>query len=410
MISGTIRIPTGEYRFSSEYVSIEKDKKLYIDPSTWCIHGEYKSAKKYIITESNVSAHLAQIHPFTLGWLADLHLSSTWPEIAKEQVKRLSLCNPTLTVFGGDIISGSGEYLGSNMEDAWFEGAWNYTKDKLSNNLWVKGNHDIDPGQYYYYNWFERLWSLKMGNFKFISFDGYNEDSLIPGSCWPSLSITDIIWLRKRLGEDKLSKVILVHQPLEQWHIYAAWVFYETSGIKGVFCGHSHQLSCRIDPHKEVCSIPVYINGTCSPEVKIHVATIAIFTKDGTLKTINLNGEIKIKETANTLTIKTPEIMNWNAKKTKATIPVRLVKYINGDYLNLIALCPSEDTTHIQIIRKTNQKIEIESEVEMYISGKEIYTKENLYDSWKCSCGTRWNCYYGEAKKPLELTILMRKG
>jgi len=406
MSSGVIRIPTGEYRFASEYVSVERSKKLYIDPSIWCIHGKYKMFEKYIITESNISAHLAQIHPFTLGWLADLHLTSSWTNVAKEQVKRLTTCNPTLTVFGGDIISGSGEYLGSNMEDTWFESAWNYIKDKLSNNLWVKGNHDIDPSRYYYYNWFDRLWSLKLGNFKFISFDGYSEDSLTPGSCTPALLVTDIIWLKKRLKEDKLNKVILVHQPLDQWYIYAPWLFNEASDIKGVFAGHSHDLvCCHIDSHKEIHSIPVYINGTCSPEVKIHVSTIAIFTKDGTLETVNLNGNIEVNENSDNIKIKTPEIVDWNKKKTKALIPVRLVKYINGHYLNFIILCPSEDTTHIQILRKTNQKIEIESEVKMYILGKEIYAKNNLYDSWKCSCGTKWNSYFIEAKVPLELNL-----
>ncbi len=395
-----IRIPTGEYRFSSEYVSVESGKRLYIDPSIWCIHGKYKTFEKYVATESNVTAHLAQIHPFTLGWLADLHLTSSWNKIAKEQVKRLASCNPTLTVFGGDIVSGSGEYLGSDMEDSWFESAWNHTKDKLSNNLWVKGNHDIDPGRYYYYNWSERLWFLKLGNFKLIGFDGYSEDTLTPGSCWPSLSLTDIIWLKKRLGENKLHKVILVHQPLEHWHIYASWVFYESSGIKGVFAGHSHELACRIDPHKEVCSIPVYINGTCSSEVEIHVSTIAIFMKDGTLETINLNGEIEVNETSDNIKIKTPEVMDWNKEKTEAIIPVRLVKHINGHYLNLIILCPSENTTHIRILKK-NQEVKLASETKMYILGKEIYSGENLYDSWRCSCGTTWNSYCVEGGKPI---------
>jgi len=35
------------------------------------------------------------------------------------------------------------------------------------------------------------------------------------------------------------------------------------------------------------------------------------------------------------------------------------------------------------------ETIKIESEAKMYVLGKEIYAKNNLYDSWKCSCGTR---------------------
>jgi len=404
MSAGAIKVPTGEYRFTSECVAVESGKKLYIDPSTWCIHGKYKTFEKYVATESNVTAHLAQIHPFTLGWIADLHVSSSLPEIAKEQVKRLILCNPTLTVFGGDIVSGSGEYLGSDMEDSWFESTWNYTKDKLSNNLWVKGNHDIDPGRYYYYKWFERLWSLRLGNFRLVGFDGYCEDTLVPGSCWPSLSLTDVIWLRRRLGEDEVHKAILVHEPLEQWHIYAAWVFKEASGIKGVFAGHSHELACRIDPHKEVSSIPTYINGTCSWEVEIHVPTIALFMKDGTLEATNPDGEIGLKETSDSIEIKTPKTVDWDRKKTKATIPVRLVRQVSGHYLNLIVLCSSEDTVDIRILEK-DAKIEVVSEAKMYVLGKEVYAKEGLYHSWKCSCGAVWNSYYTEGGGPLKLSL-----
>jgi len=69
MSSGSIEVPTGDYRFTTHCVSVHSGKKLHIDPSLWCIHGQHQTFEKYIISESNVSAHLAQIHPFALGWI-----------------------------------------------------------------------------------------------------------------------------------------------------------------------------------------------------------------------------------------------------------------------------------------------------------------------------------------------------
>jgi len=268
---GAFKLPTGEYRFTAGHLSVGPNQKVYIDPSIWCIHGRYEKFGKYIVTKSNVTAHLAQIHPFTLGWIADLHVSSglpdsvAWTDAAQERVDRLALCNPSLTMFGGDVVSGSGGYTGDNfgldspIEEDWFERVWNYSKDKLSNSLWVKGNHDIDPNYYYYYDWFERLWCLELGMFKFIGFDAYNEQSIISGSCEPHLSLPDILWLRKRLCEDQLSKVIFAHHPLDQWHQYAPWVFEKASNVKCAFGGHIHDLI-----YMEVANIPVYVNGSCS--------------------------------------------------------------------------------------------------------------------------------------------------
>ena len=410
MISGTIRIPTGEYRFSSEYVSIEKDKKLYIDPSTWCIHGKYEvSSGKSIVSRSNVTAHLAQIHPFTLGWLADFHMF-LWPNgwraaLIKQQVDRLALCNPTLTVFGGDIASGSGSYCapicGDAVEKSSFENLWNYSKDKLSNNLWVKGNHDIDPGCYYYYDWFERLWSLKLGMFKFIGFDTYNEQLIVPETDRPYLSFTDIIWLKKRLNEDELGKIILTHFPLDQWYKDALWVFEEKSNIKCTLSGHLHDLF-----YAEVSNIPVYVNGTCRDKnIELNAATINTFMKDGSYVSIVIEGSIDVSSAHNRIQISTPIIVGWEKDNITAKVPIRLARNINNHYLNFILFCPSESTSILQITKKRNYKIKVISDVETYIIGKEIYSKDTSYDSWRCPCGKVWNSYYIEAKRSFELEL-----
>jgi len=400
---GAFKLPTDEYRFTGECLSVGSNQKVYIDPAVWCIHGEYEAFGKYIVTESNVTAHLAQIHPFTLGWIADLHVPLAWGVPAKEQINRLALCNPTLTVFGGDLVCGSGEYLGSDMEDSWFENVWSYTKDRLSNNVWIKGNHDIDPGCYSYYRWFERLWCLRLGAFKFIGFDGYNEESVLPGSCWPCLSLTDVIWLDRKLNEDASTKVILVHQPLEQWHIYSAWVFKETSHLRCVFSGHSHGLMRHVDPHKEVAGIPVYINGTCSHEVNVHVATIATFMKDGSERTVLMDEGIHVAESHDGVEITAPKARDWNQKPVQAPVPVRWVKRINGHDLTLIVFCPSEGTVHIRITEEADHAVEVVSEVPMYLIGKGMYSSEVLYDSWTCSCGMTWNSTYVEAERPFKL-------
>ena len=392
MGSGAFGLPTGEYRFASEQLSITGDQKVCIDPSIWCIHGEYEAFGKYIVTKSNVTAHLAQLHPFTLGWIADLHSGSNPPDHVREQIDRLSLCNPTFTVFGGDLVSGSGEYLGSDMDDSWFEGVWNYAKDRLSNNLWVKGNHDIDPDRYFYYNWFERLWTLRIGRFKFVGFDGYNEQSLIPGSCEPCLSLPDVLWLKRRLIEDELNKVILVHQPLEQWFPHAPWAFKEASNVKSVYSGHSHDVIHVKGPFKEISDLPNYINGSCSKEVKLKAATLTIFTKDGKEQTVLVDGGIGVDETPDGFEITAPSTITWKKERAVSAVPIRLVRRIGEHDLNLIALLRSETKGSIHI-RKMGQDIEITGDMEIYALGKGLCSEETAYDSWVCSCGAVWNSY-----------------
>jgi len=400
---GAFKLSTDEYRFTGECLSVGANQSVYIDPSIWCIHGGYEAFGKYMVTKSNVTAHLAQVHPFTLGWIADLHVPLTWGVPAKEQIDRLALCNPTLTVFGGDIVRGSGDYLGSDMEDRWFENVWNYAKDRLSNHVWLKGNHDTDPGCYHYCHWFERLWCLRLGVFKFIGFDGYNEQSLIPGSCEPCLSLPDVIWLKRRLTEDALGKVILVHQPLEQWYPHALWAFKEASNVVSVYAGHSHDVAYVKGPFKQISDLPNYINGSCSKEVKLQVATMTAFMKDGSERTVLMDEGINVVESYDGIEITAPKAMDWDKKPVKAPVPVRWVKCIHGHYLNGIVLCPSERTVHVRITEQADHAVEVVSEAPIYIVGKGITSSGILYDSWTCSCGLTWNSYYVETGKPLKL-------
>jgi len=393
-MAGAFKLPTGEYRFTQEHLSSDGGPRVYIDPSIWCVHGEHEAFDRYIVPRSNITAHLAQIHPFTLGWISDLHSGPRVPDHVKEQIEVLSLCNPTITAFGGDIVSGSGEYLGSGLEDGWFQGVWDYAKDRLSNNLWVKGNHDIDPNRYFYYNWSERLWSFKIGRFKFIGFDGYNEQALCPGSCQPCPSLPDIIWLDRRLQEDDLEKVLLVHQPLDQWCIYCPWVFKRSKEkIVCAYSGHSHDIIYTEGPFEEISGIPNYINGTCSEEVEPKVATLTMFTKEGKERTVLVGGGVEVKGTSDELKITAPSTVGWDKEKVKSTVPIRSVVRTEEHRLNIILLLPSEAVGSVHLRRK-GRNVEVLGDAEMYVLGKEIHSKRTPYDSWRCPCGAVWNSYY----------------
>lgn len=65
-MAGAFKLPTGEYRFTQEHLSSDGGPRVYIDPSIWCIHGEHEAFDRYIVPRSNITAHLAQIHPFTV--------------------------------------------------------------------------------------------------------------------------------------------------------------------------------------------------------------------------------------------------------------------------------------------------------------------------------------------------------
>jgi len=399
----------GDYRFTSEHVSAREGERVYVDPSAWCIHGDYGESGKHVVTGSNVTAHLAQIHPFTLGWIADLHSTSTLTEEAKELMDGLALCNPTLTVLGGDIVAGSGVYgyykgetFLPGIEDGWFEEVWNYVRDRLPNNLWLKGNHDVDPGCYFFHNWFERLWQLRVGTFKLIGFDSYNEQAVVPGQCTPYLSLPDMIWLRRRLLEDRSKKVLLVHHPFYEWHAFSPEVFKDVPDIVCVFSGHDHVVGrkeTQISWGKY--SVPEYTNGTAAPEAQPHLATVSMFWKDGTERTTLMDGRFEVSGDLD-IEVRAPKALDWDRDAVKAHVPVRLVRRLEEGYLNVIVLCPSESAVHVEIRERAEHAVELSSDAKTYVTGRNMRSLDRgeAYDSWTCSCGAAWSCYHADPRRP----------
>jgi len=403
---------SGDYRFTYECISASEGDRVYIDPSVWCIHGRYNASGKHVVAESNVTAHLAQIHPFTLGWIADLHSTSALAEEAKELTDRLALCNPTVTVLGGDIVGGSGVYgyykgerFLPGIEDRWFESIWSYVKDRLSNNLWLKGNHDVDPGCYFFHDWSERLWQLRIGKFKLVGFDSYSEQTVVPGQSTPYLSLADMIWLRRRLLEDRSRKVILVHHPFHQWHAYSPEVFKDISDIVCVFSGHDHEISRKETPISwGKYSVPNYVNGTAAPEAQQHLATVSAFWKDGTEQTTLIDGTLKVSGDLD-IEIAAPKTLSWDKEVTTTSVPVRVVKRLDGGYLNIIVLCPSQGVAHVQIEEGPDHIVKLTSDAEVYVAAKNArsLSRDDPYDSWTCSCGAPWNCHHVGKRKRFEL-------
>ena len=97
--------------------------------------------------------------------------------------------------------------------------------------------------------------------------------------------------------------------------------------------------------------------------------------------------------------------MDWKKEKVKSEIPIRLVKRFNQHWFNLIVSCPSESTSHVRIVEKSDHSLELVSDGEMYIIGKEIASEQAPYDSWRCSCGAIWNSYHTDGDKPIELSL-----
>jgi len=404
----------GDYRFTSEYISLREGDIAYIDPSTWCIHGHYVPYEKHIKAESNVTAHLAQVHPFTLGWIADLHSTNEVPEVTKKLVDILALYRPTLTVLGGDLVNGTGVYgfykgerMISEIESEWFRTLWYYVRNRLPNNLWIKGNHDVDPGCYSFHEWFERLWSLVIGRFKLIGFDSYNEQTVIPGQSTPYLSLPDMIWLRRRLIEDGSKKVILAHHSFCEWYPYSPEVFKDAVDLICLFTGHTHTIGAKkVSISWGRHEVIDYNNGTASPESRLHLATLSTFWKDGTVTPTLVGGSPSVSEEGEELRICSSSTYDWNGEETETVVPMRIVRRIHNTYLNLILLCPSKEEVYVQI-KKKDTNVELITNADMYVVGKDIITTDNvtLYDSWKCSCGSVWNSYYVKPEQRVEFHL-----
>jgi len=220
--------------------------------------------------------------------------------------------------------------------------------------------------------------------------------------------LPDMVWLRRRLLEDRSKKVILVHHPFQEWHPLSPEVFKDVPDIACVFSGHDHGVGrreTRISWGKY--SVPDYTNGTAAPEAKPHLATVSIFWKDGTERTTLMDGSLEVKGDLD-VEVRAPKTLGWDREAVRECVPVRLVRRLEGGYLNVIVLCPSEGVAHIRIEEGAEHTVTLSSDVEAYVAAKNVRSLDldKLYDSWTCSCGAAWNCYHMSLGKTTPLKFV----
>ena len=393
------KLPNNECRFISDAIAFGPNLKVYLDPSTWCIHGNYDFNDNFISSNSEVLARFVQLHPFIISWFGDSHNSSNLSQNFEKIMKITSLCSPNLLIICGDIVNGSGEYRGI-VENSWFEKTWNFIKKLQLNNLWIKGNHDIDPNCYYYYLWFERLWTFNIGRYKLIGFDTFNEEKLVPHTSYAFISLLDSLWLRNRLIEDDRFKIIISHHPLDEWFFRALIAFRDAKNIKCALAGHTHDSLKTI-----ISNIPCYINGTASPEVKKPLASFLICFKNGEIHSCLLSETINLEEDEDVIEIDGGMVLNWEKEVTEKYIPLRIVKYLNDRYISFIILHLPSRKSRVEI-KQNDKSLYISSTQQLYLIGKELYSDAFLYDGWKCSCGAIWNCYYIRANEKTFIKLI----
>ncbi|RLE80265.1 MAG: hypothetical protein DRJ51_06165 [Thermoprotei archaeon] len=396
------KLPNGDYRFTSDFLLAPPGARIFIDPSTWCIHGAYEDYGRYIVSKSQLAARFVQLHPVTLGWFADPHVSTSVSENFKRIASETSTVNPSLTIICGDIVSGSGGYQGSPMEDKWFENAWNSMKNSLPNILWVKGNHDVDPGCYNYYNWFERLWVFTVGKFKIVGFDTFNEDRIVPDTCNPFVSISDLLWLRRRLEEDNTYKILVAHHPYDQWFMYSHLALREKD-VKCLLAGHTHD-ALRITAY----NLETLVNGCAAPEVKLPISGFLVCFKDGVVKPILSTGGTSVLKKDDRFEILAGRTISWSKEEKEDKIPVRIVEKFGDQYLNFIVLCPSKSKATLEVEFR-NSLLRVSCSEDLYFIGRDISSKAEIYDAWTCFCGARWTCYFAPGGKDVEIKIPCRQ-
>ncbi|RLE93043.1 MAG: hypothetical protein DRN04_08475 [Thermoprotei archaeon] len=388
---GLFKVPTGEYRIIEDLIAVEEKARVYVDSSLWCIHGDYSKGKMFIDSLSKLTASFVQLHPIMLGWFADPHFTDSVPPNPAKIVDILSKCNPSLSILIGDIVNGSGEYRSPSVQENWFSCAWNYMKDKLPNMLWVKGNHDVDPGCQYYYEWCERLWCFKAGAFKIIAFDTFSEEEVIPGTSHYFLSLNDLLWLKRRLTEDPSAKIIVAHHPLDQWYPHAVMVFKNTN-IVCTLTGHTHKVL-----YNNLQNIDVLINGSAGPDSKEPYASLTLCYKDGTCSSVAV-GEVSIvKKTDKEYTIKVDKVKPF---KEKTLVPIRIVEKLEGKPINIILMCTPGKEEYLAI-----DETKIESSTSFYVLGQGIKADTEPYDTWTCFCRKTWVSYYAR-NKTLKYSII----
>lgn len=373
----TFRLKSGEHRFIGSSVTCEPGAILYIDPTTWCIHGDYTADGKKIETKTRVHAQLPGAAPFTLAWVGDLHATGKKEPRLNEIASVMARLNPTLSLLLGDVVNGSGEYRGSDMSNGWFENAWNAFKN-VPNHMWVKGNHDVDPLHYEFYNWYERLWTLRIGSYKFIAFDTFNEERVISGTSHTFISMSDVLWLRRRLVEDEAYKIILSHHLFSEWRIFAYLALKDAVNLRYVFTGHDHKAYVE-----ETKNAPALVNGTASPEAGEHLVSLTTFYKNGEISTV-LVKDIEIRNEDGSYKVK----VDFKPLEGRPAALVRISPE-SAKPLNIYVEIGEHGTAQL-----TLKNGEIWSDSNIYITGRNLKMEgAEPYDTWHCFCGAKWRTY-----------------
>jgi len=355
-----IKTPSNEHRPYQAFFSTFSKNKIYIDHTNWEIIGKHEKHEKYIVPKEPVYGRFIDIYPLTIGWIGDLHVADETSEKLTRIFETFRKINPSLSIILGDIVNGCGTYNNITIKEEWFEKAWNNMKQKLPNVFWVKGNHDVEPSRHYYYNWFTRLWHLKLRKFDLIGFDTYNEDRVLEGTVFAHVGLSDIFYLKRIFLSTENTKIIFSHHPLNEWYSCSHSVLKDFKETTLNIAAHSHSLEKKL-----VNDVETYINGTAGPNYEGCIISILILYPDKKLKFINVKGDIEVEKNENTVVIKTGETVNWENENIKDKIPVRL----NIHNVNLIALVPSETETCIKYSLDGNQLF-LEKDIEIYIKGK----------------------------------------
>jgi len=373
------KLPNGESRFFSRVLESGPGSHLYIDHSTWCLHGEYVAGEKNVLVNSPLSALLAGVHPFTIGWIGDLHATGEAEERLSAIAALLSALNPTLTVLLGDLVNGSGDYTGSDMDDSWFANVWNTFK-RTPNLLWVKGNHDIDPGHYEFYDWSEELWSLNIGVFKLVAFDTFDEGRVIRETSHTFISASDTIW---RLKEDDRVKIVLAHHLFSQWRPFAYLALKKAVNLRYVFSAHDHKAYTG-----EIGDVKVIVNGTGAPAATESVACVFTGFKNGDVAASLVKSvDVAVEDGHCSVTAELEKLEGF-----RLLAPVRLTVNLRGRPVNLYVMIGEDGEAELEI---DGNRGEIASTVDLFMTGKEISVEgAELYDFWRCPCGAEWRSFH----------------
>ena len=399
MCKNVFKTFSNELRPFDDFILVDNSLKVYLDPSLWCIHGNFEDFDTYIVPNGAIVAKLISIFPYAISWVGDLHVGSDFSEKCLTVIDNLSKINPFINIINGDLVAGSGEYLGSNISNNHFNMIWNTLKNKLSNMFWTKGNHDIDPGRLYYYNWFTRTWCLDISPYKLIAIDTYNEQCVIPGSSYSFMSYQDVMHLRELLHLDNRKVIIVSHHPYDNWFMYTFYAFKNASPVL-VLSSHYHGIAM-----KEWLGVKCFINGSCGPDSKLPVTSILLLDNSN-YKVINVAGKLLINCYDNYFEIHTPPLINYEFKKLKGEIPIRLkIKIESKLYINLLLLLPSESFVKVYV-KKNKQMITVSCDYRYYVIGKQVKcSKGVLHSYWRCPlCGTLWTSYMCKGSTSIEVS------